>query len=42
VHRLPAGTALAVASIAGDPMTDRLDAPEFLGVDVELARPGAL
>jgi hypothetical protein len=40
VHGLPAGAALAISPIAGDPMADRLDPPELLGVDVEqLARP---
>jgi hypothetical protein len=39
----PAGAALAVAPVAGDPMADRRDAPELLDVDVEqLPGPGTL
>ena len=35
MHGLPAGTTLTIAPIAGDPMADRRDPSELLGVDVE-------
>jgi hypothetical protein len=43
VHGLPAGATPAVPPVAGDPMADRHDPAELLGVDVDqLARPVAL
>jgi hypothetical protein len=43
VHGLPAGAPPSVAPIAGHAVTNRFDAPELLGVDVDqLARPLAL
>ena len=43
VSELPASTAVAALTIAGDAMSNPAEAPEFLGVEVqELARPIAL
>src|ERR687897_3299080 len=39
VHGLPTSAALAIPAVAGDPMADRRDPPELLGVHVEQLAP---